>query len=311
MAKFFGKATTRLLCALLSAALLLGCALLFVGCESNYPEITITLTFNDNNADTDDEYVLTYKLYRKLYPQTVAHYLELIDLDFYNGTVIHDYRSDRMVGGGYTYEDLENSNYDELQALDYTAATTNEAGEVTLEHVSTWLDRDQTKPLNRLYGETSSNGFSVENGTGLTNTSGALGTYTYLTRADVPSRLIYGRSSSGSAVREVNYYNNSVTSMFYIYTGSSGASESSYCIFGELADSASQTRFSELMTAISDYTTAMQEEDEDFTFTETVTDDNIVRIADDLTDVGYYEVDDGFSVPVAKLIISDITVDKY
>ena len=55
----------------------------------------------------------------------------------------------------------------------------------------------------------------------------------------------------------------------------------------------------------------MQEEDEDFTFTETVTDDNVVRIADDLTDVGYYEVDDGFSVPVAKLIITDITVDKY
>ena len=54
--------------------------------------------------------------------------MELIDAGFYDGTVIHDYRSDRMVGGGYTYEDTENADYlndlvslaDQYDALDLT-----------------------------------------------------------------------------------------------------------------------------------------------------------------------------------------------
>lgn len=311
MAKAFQKTASALVCALLCCALLLGCALLFVGCESDYPEIRITLTFNDNDEDTEDEYVLDYKLYRRIYPQTVAHYLELADLGFYDGTVVHDYRSDRMVAGGYTYEDLASSDVSELKPLDYAAATTGADGAVTLENVSTWADAEMTQPLNRLYGETSANGFSVANGTGLSNKIGAIGTYSYITKADAPSRTVFGRSSGGSAVREVNYYNNSVTSMFYLYTGSAGGSESAFCVFGELANAASQTRFSELMTAISDYTAAMQEGDDSFTFTETVTDESVVRIADDLASVGYYEVDEGFSVPVAKLIITGVTVEKY
>ena len=116
---------------------------------------------------------------------------------------MHDYRSDRMVAGGYTYEDLACSGVSELKPLDYAAATTGADGAVTLENVSTWADAEMTQPLNRLYGETSANGFSVANGTGLSNKIGALGTYSYITKADAPSRTVFGRSSGGSAVREL------------------------------------------------------------------------------------------------------------
>ena len=96
----------------LAAASLLGCTLMFSGCESKNPEISVNIEFNG------EEYSLTYKLHRDLYSQTVAHYIELIDKDFFDGTVVHDFQSNRMVAGGYTYTDLENGD-----VLGYTADT--------------------------------------------------------------------------------------------------------------------------------------------------------------------------------------------
>ena len=148
----------------LAAASLLGCTLMFSGCESKNPEISVNIEFNG------EEYSLTYKLHRDLYSQTVAHYIELIDKDFFDGTVVHDFQSNRMVAGGYTYTDLENGDVlDDLTALDYDAATKDADGNVTLENITVWKDAERTQPTNRLHGETSSNGFSIEDGSGLTN----------------------------------------------------------------------------------------------------------------------------------------------
>lgn len=306
MAKTLSR-ISKYIAVLLAAVVLVTCACLFVGCESNYPKITVTISFNDNNTDTEDEYVLTYKLYRKLYPQTVAHYLELAEAGYYDGTVIHDYQSSRMIGGGYTYEDMTASDVDELQALDYDGATKDADGNITLKNISVWTDKALTEATNRLYGETSNNGFSVENGTGLTNSYGALSTYSYIAKEN-SALSVFGKATGGGTAREVRYTNNSVTSLFSIYTGASGSSDSANCVFGVLADTDSSMRFSELMTAITDYVAAQQETDEDFSFTQAKED---VRIEDEFAEGGYYEVDSGFAVPVVKIVIEQIKVIKY
>ena len=82
MAKFFGNALGKAFSVVLAVFLLVGVAFAFVGCESDYPQVRITIQFNDNDSDTDDTYVLNYRLSRKMYKQTVNHYIELIDAGF-------------------------------------------------------------------------------------------------------------------------------------------------------------------------------------------------------------------------------------
>lgn len=96
-----------------------------------------------------------------MYPKTVAHYLELIDMDFYDNTVIHDYstsssdgKGQGFYGGGYY---MQEDNADRMAELDYEKATmTNDS--VTLKNISVWKDTAQNEPLNTLYGEFSANG---------------------------------------------------------------------------------------------------------------------------------------------------------
>ena len=115
MAKSLGGKIAKLVSVIAAALLVLAMSFAFVGCETKHPEISVKISFNE------ETYELEYKLYRNMYPQTVAHYLELIDMKYFDGTVIHDYRSDRMVGGGYYYdgEDV----VDDLVEKDYDAAT--------------------------------------------------------------------------------------------------------------------------------------------------------------------------------------------
>lgn len=301
MAKFFGNALGKAFSVVLAVFLLVGVAFAFVGCESDYPQIRITIQFNDNDSDTDDTYVLNYRLSRKMYKQTVNHYIELIDAGFYDGTVIHDYQSNRMVGGGYTYNDVENDDYRDLASL----AEAYDALSLT---PTVWADADYSEALNTLYGETTANGFDVENGTGYTNEKGAIGTYTYLERTDLLAscpKVFAHSSQDGSNRPNLEYQYNAVTSLFYLYTGTSG-SESNYCVFGLLADDDSKTRFDELLDAISSYTSTMQEEDKDYEFTEPQDSD---RIVDERTEFGYYTAE--FNIPKVKIVIESIEVTSY
>ena len=300
MAKFFGNTLGKVFSVVLAVFLLVGVAFAFVGCESDYPQIRITIQFNDNDSDTDDTYVLNYRLNRKMYKQTVNHYIELIDAGFYDGTVIHDYQSNRMVGGGYTYNDVENDDYRDLASL----AEAYDALSLT---PSVWADEEYTQALNTLYGETAANGHGIDGEGAYTNEKGALGTYTYLTRSDLPSEnpMVYAHATKDNSDRTVRYQYNSVTSLFYLYTGTSG-SESNYCVFGLLADDDSKTRFDELLDAISSYTSTMQEEDEDYKFTEP---QESGRIFDAMTEFGYYTAE--FNIPKVKIVIESIEVTSY
>lgn len=85
MAQSLGKKVARIFSVLVAALLICSAAFLFTACETDHPKIKMTIEFNDKS------YELTYKLYRNMYPKTVAHYLELIDM------VLRQHRDPRLL----------------------------------------------------------------------------------------------------------------------------------------------------------------------------------------------------------------------
>ena len=302
MTKILGGKIAKFATLLIAALLVLTASLAFVGCETKRPEISMKITFNG------ETYELEYVLYRNMYPQTVTHYLELIDMGYYDGTVIHDYQSSRMVGGGYYYESADADIEDDLLEKDYDAATKDENGNVTLDNVSVWADADKAEAYNTLYGEFSKNGFTVENN-GLTNQLGALGTYYYTpvwTDSDAPR--VYVQLNSSSEMDTRYYCYNSTRSLFYMYTGSSGT-ETQYCTFGLLKDSGDEETFQNLLDAIEEYTLeTLNGGDEEGT--EVFTTEVPRTIEDEYWDESSYE-DVTFNVPRAKIVIEEVRVLKY
>lgn len=300
MTKTLGGRLAKIAALLISVLLVLTAAFAFVGCETKRPEISIKLSFNGQT------YEMEYKLYRNMYPQTVAHYLELIDMGYFDGTVIHDYQSDRMVGGGYVYEgdDVE----DDLAAKDYDAATKDENGNVTLENISVWADENKESAYNTLYGEFSANGFTVENN-GLTNSLGSIGTYYYTpikTTGDAPRVWVQLNSDNSMDTRPYSY--NSAKSMFYLYTGSSGT-DTNYCTFGVLKDSDDQETFQSLLDAIEEYTLeTLNGGDEEGA--EVFTSEVSMTIEDEYWSEDSYE-NVTFNVPKAQIVIESVRVLKY
>ena len=74
------------------SAMLSGCTI-----ETSHPRARITVEFNNT------EYVMEYTLYRNMYPQTVRHFIELAEAGFYDNTIIHDYTTNDLYGGGFAY----------------------------------------------------------------------------------------------------------------------------------------------------------------------------------------------------------------
>lgn len=302
MTKILGGKIAKFATLLIAALLVLTASLAFVGCETKRPEISMKITFNG------ETYELEYVLYRNMYPQTVAHYLELIDMGYYDGTVIHDYQSSRMVGGGYYYESANADEETDLKTKEYDAATKDENGNVTLDNVSVWADADKAEAYNTLYGEFAKNGFTVENN-GLTNQLGALGTYYYTpvwTSSDSPR--VYVQLNSSNEMDTRYYCYNSTRSLFYMYTGSSGT-ETQYCTFGLLKDSGDEETFQNLLDAIEEYTLeTLNGGDEEGT--EVFTTEVPRTIEDEYWDESSYE-DVTFNVPRAKIVIEEVRVLKY
>lgn len=297
MAKSLGGKIAKLVSVIAAALLVLAMSFAFVGCETKHPEISVKISFNE------ETYELEYKLYRNMYPQTVAHYLELIDMDYFDGTVIHDYQSNRMVGGAYYYdgEDV----VDDLVEKDYDAATKDENGNVTLKNVSVWADKEKTTAYNTLYGEFSDNGFTVKNN-GLTNKLGSIGTY-YYTPVN-KSQKVYIQRNENKEMVDRSYCYNATTSMFYLYTGSSGT-DTAYCTFGVLNGKKYEEKFQELLDAIEAYTLdVLNGGDEEGT--EVFTTEEQMTIEDEYWAESSYE-DVSFSIPRAKIVIEQVKVLKY
>ncbi|MGN1061003.1 MAG: peptidylprolyl isomerase [Candidatus Coproplasma sp.] len=236
------------------------------GCSNAHPEAEITISFNEQ------DYVLKYKLYRNMYPQTVQHFIELSQNGFYDGTIIHNYQSNYLYGGGYDYIVDSENDYDTAyksddseDRLDYYEAASKEKqyatlanpanGKITPSVYATIADSQYVDPLDTLIGEFSSNQHKIDNGA-LKQTYGCLTMYyTNKTIKDADGkdknvRVYLDKYGSGFGVQG-DYTYNSATSLFRIYTSNptTPSSLSAYCIFGTLKNT---EELDNLKSAISD-----------------------------------------------------------
>ena len=220
------------------------------GCNTDHPEAKITISFDSK------EYVLEYKLYRNMYPQTVQHFIELADNGFYNDTIVHNYTTSTWYAGGYNYvaetkEGSEQLGYKDAFAereaafLDYLDANSKEKeyaeladpelGKITPTVYKDLIDGDLSQPLNTLIGEFSNNQHKIDNGA-LKSSYGCLRMY-YTDKKSFDGaknvRVYLDKQGSPKGVMG-NYTYNSATSIFSIQQNSTASTDSNFCIFGVL-----------------------------------------------------------------------------
>ena len=230
---------------------------MFAGCTtSNNPEVTITYTFNGK------DYAVDYVLSRVDAPKTVQHFIELADAGFYDGLVIHDYQDYTLKTGGYK---IENNKLVEVDYLTTVKALEADGASFTQ---SVWADEERTIPLYSVYGEFSANGVEQENGKEYVHSEGALVMYytpkkgqggtdeqVWVQRADG------GADNDGNEYQCLGYEYNSITSLFYTFTGESRTeADSIYCVIGKAKNYTDQME-NGLLAAISDYEEILEEED--------------------------------------------------
>lgn len=230
---------------------------MFAGCTtSNNPEVTITYTFNGK------DYAVDYVLSRVDAPKTVQHFIELADAGFYDGLVIHDYQDYTLKTGGYK---IENNTLVEVDYL--TTVKTLEADGASFTQ-SVWADEERTIPLYSVYGEFSANGVEQENGKEYVHSEGALVMYytpkkgqggtdeqVWVQRADG------GADNDGNEYQRLGYEYNSITSLFYTFTGESRTeADSIYCVIGKAKNYTEQMEEG-LLAAITEYEDTLEEED--------------------------------------------------
>lgn len=234
------KKLGRIICVTAISGLAVAAPLLS-GCSTSHPEAKITVEF------AGETYVLEYTLYRNMYPQTVQHFIELADNDFYDNTIIHNYQSDKWYGGGYSYnkdggldyvqsfEDSTEGMLDYLEVAskeyEYAVLADPENGKITPTVYKDFIDGDLSQPLTTLIGEFSNNQHKIENGA-LSASYGCL--RMFYTSKDVDGKRVYldKQGSEKGVMGEYKY--NSATSLFSIQVNSSTSSDSSYCIFATL-----------------------------------------------------------------------------
>lgn len=218
----------------------------FTGCsETAHPEAKITIEYYSQT------FVLEYKMYRNMYPQTVKHFIELADNGFYDNTIVHDYMSSTWQCGGYNY--LENdewsyeealSSSDDIDVLDYMDAASKELeyeqladpelGKITPSVYLNFADGVYSQPLNTLIGEFANNQHKIESGA-LKESFGSLRMfYTDKGTNEVKKQPVYlDKTGSEKGVR-AEYGYNCATSLFVIQSGTSTSTNSSYAIFATL-----------------------------------------------------------------------------
>ncbi len=255
------KKTLKRIAMAVAAAAVLTAVPFMSGCESSHPEAVITISYDGT------EYELNYKLYRNMYPQTVRHFIELAESGFYNNTIIHNYSgSSYIYGGGYSYSDTYETDYDEgeLGMLDYFEINSKEA-----EYYNLAINTDTLTPsvyrdnidgryidaLPTVIGEVGET-HVIQNGE-LTGGFGALRMY-YSDKSfddDFDDTVYLDKDGNDDVVIMADYEQHSATSLFSIQTSSSSGS-SDYCIFGQLVETQALT---DLISAIESATVTVSD----------------------------------------------------
>lgn len=260
------------------------CTATLTACETPHPEVEITLSFND------ETYTLDYVLYRNITPSTVNHFLALAENEYYDGLCVHDYSSDALYTGAYSFknEKLVYKKYFE-EVASYIPQTV-------------WLDSEKTSPTYTLYGEFESNNFSVENGE-LSESFGAL--VMYYSDKNTESEVYVQRNQDGKLVPRT-YEKNSATSQFFINLKEKTSTNNDYCVFATLKEG-SVSVLKDLQTAIADYISDTYGEDgEDEFVTEMKMD-----IDEDDEVLGGNGSIETYDVPNEPIVVTSVKVKKY
>ncbi len=283
----------KLVCGVLAVTSLAACVVTTTSCETNKPEVTLTVSFNG------ESYKLNYELDRRVAPRTVKHFLYLAENGYYDGLCVHDYTDDLMYTGGYTYSEDGDLVY--KQYYDVVKEYANFP-------VSVWATKEGEEYLYTLAGEFKENKFNVENGA-FRQTYGSL--TMFYTAKDVDNSVCIeylGEVEEGEDNRAYRAYEfNSATSLFYISLSNSSTKNDDYCTFAKLKDSSEET-LDDFVDALEAYVEENHdtETDSDNTFTknETVTVDTDDHYVTGKTSVTYH-------VPQSPIVIESVEVNKY
>lgn len=288
MKQLINQKAKRIFSTLAAGVLAGSAALMLAGCTSAHPEVKITVEFNS------ETYELDYTLYRKMYPSTVQHFLELAENGYYDGLCVHNYTGSGafFYTGAYSYNEADTANgYGGLEYKPYFE--TVKTYETFTQSV---FDVKSGEGTYTLYGEFNNNGYSVENNA-LKHKFGSLVMY-YEENSSTQKVNVQYSSSKKLGIRDYNL--NAATSEFYIFGGSSSsANDPKYCVFGELKD---EDVLTNLKSAISSYTS---DQGEDYTFT------TEYRVQINLDDP-YAEKDRvSYFVPNEPILIRSVRVTKF
>ncbi len=320
------KKSLRILAVLSTVAVSVASAALFAGCETKTPEVRITYEFEGK------EYEVEYTLSRTGAPQTVRHFMELADAGYYDGTVIHDYRTDgTLYGGAYILNgsELEEKdywtelrNYEKEEGFTFTqtvfANGKDLAGYFAEEgdYVSggkTYTAADEKVPLYTLHGEFSSNGVTPNSKSYRHDQKGILAMYYTEKGNKISTEVTVVRSDGGAnnnnePEQSGQYKTNCATSIFYTFNGSSNTSlDASYIAFGCVKD---YDQMQALLDAVKEYCDTHEDTDGDgniFTHTETLP----VNRYDPIDSVRGVPIDMDCNVPVQPITVKSVKVTKY
>lgn len=283
MKKILKKATCGIL-ALTAAVTSVG---MFTACETSYPEVEMKIEFND------ETYVLNYKLYRKVAPATVNHFITLAKNGYYDGMCVHNFEEgSAMYTGGYTYQ----------KGADNGGLVYKEYYDIVSQYKdfphTVWTDTDKATATYTLAGEFSENSFVVENGA-LAKSFGAL--TMYYTEKNTDERVAVKRQSESKSGKDVSYKEykyNSATSQFSICLSEESSTDNFYCTFAKLTKDG-EDELEDLLEDIAElYETDFVEE-------------HSVKIDEDDIFVADYGVSADYLVPLSPIVIKSVKVTKY
>ncbi len=290
------KTMKKITCGVLATVSLLGCVATMSACETDHPEVEITVDFNGGT------YVLEYELYRNIAPATVNHFLFLAENGYYNGLTVHDYAAgSRLYTGMYTQKDAEGE--DRLSYVPYYQTISSYGNYGAFPH-SVWLNENKSQATYTLKGEFEANNFRVTNGA-VKESFGALTMYYYGIENTAASDLdVYTvRASEDGKSNKSDYRYNHTTSAFAISLSSSTKTNNAYCTFATLHEDSVEV-LQNLQSAITSYVSGLGEDEE---FTESVT----KTLFTDDEKLADYDVSYTFDVPKTPITIRSIKVTSY
>jgi cyclophilin family peptidyl-prolyl cis-trans isomerase len=287
-------------------------ALSLASCESSWPKVTLNIEFNSKT------YSISYKLYRKFFPQTVRHFIELTSLGYYENLAFHDYTSTGMYTGCFTYDASKSYNLSAKNYFDWIEQKQATLTQSVFTAVDDGTVPDVSQGLNTLVGEFEANNYSITNNDkkyGAEKKGSLVMYYEDNTDADVQKYVTVKRNTKRSkseifvnnearSYDQRDYRYNCATSQFYIASQSSSSVNKSYCVFGELFNDDAEDTYDSLISAIKNFIESNYESEDDF-----VEEASYDAYEDD----PYYDgtLKATYSVPKEAIVLTSVKINRY